>query len=237
MSTKIDIINKAYSRMRISGLTVNPSPEDVELALDRLEGIAASWADNYDIEYFFEENPEPTTPHTIPRKHWAAFETSLAMELLPDFGKEIPQQLMRLANAAYSRLTADYNRIKSVQYPTRQPIGSGTQRKFYRYTRFYKTDTQALAGAYQAITNEIQDFEEYFGDYLVYGETVASYTLTADDKLTVVSESLTSPTVSYRLQFDEASELQQVIITITTSTGRVETRKKQFVIQDADSSN
>lgn len=237
MSTKIDIINKAYARMRISGLTVNPTPEDIALALDRLESMAASWASKYDIDYDLEEVPQTTTPHMIPRRHWAAFETCLAMELIPDFGKEVPPQLMRLANAAYSRLTADYNRTKVVQYPQRQPLGSGTARKFFRYTTFYKTVGQPLAGAYMAFTDDIQDFEENFSDYLEFGETVASYVLTADSKLTVATESLSSPIVSYRLQFDEESELEEVIITITTSTGRKETRKKQFVIRDADSSN
>jgi hypothetical protein len=237
MSTKIDIINKAYARMRISGLTVEPTPEDTALALDRLESMAASWASRYDIDYDFEEVPQSTTPHMIPRRHWAAFETCLAMELIPDFGKEVPQQLARLANAAYSRLTADYHRTKIVQYPQRQPLGSGTARKFYRYTTFYKTSTQPLAGAYAAYTNDINDFEENFSDYLEYGEDISSYVLTADSKLTVLSESLATPVVSYQLRFDEASELEEVIITITTSTGRKETRKKQFVIRDADSAN
>ena len=35
MSTKIDIINGAYSRGVISGLTSQPTNEDVALALDR----------------------------------------------------------------------------------------------------------------------------------------------------------------------------------------------------------
>lgn len=224
--------------MRISGITVSPTPEDLELALDRLESMAEGWEDRYDTDYFFEEVPQSTTPHNVPRRHWAAYECCLAMELLPDFGKDIPAQLARLANAAYSRFTADYNRTKRVNYPQRQPLGSGTSRKFYRYTRFYKnTGGTANAGAYQAITGDIKDFEADFGDFLGYGETVTSYDLTADSKLTVVSESLSSPTVSYRLQFDEASPLEEVIITITTSTGQKETRKRQFVIQDADSSN
>ena len=39
MSLKIDHINGAYSQLRISGLTVNPTPENISNALDRFESM------------------------------------------------------------------------------------------------------------------------------------------------------------------------------------------------------
>ncbi len=36
---KVDILNDAYSKIRISGLTVTPTPPDLELSLNRLESM------------------------------------------------------------------------------------------------------------------------------------------------------------------------------------------------------
>ena len=44
MTTKADLINGAYSLMRISGITVDPSADDLALALERLEDMAEEFA-------------------------------------------------------------------------------------------------------------------------------------------------------------------------------------------------
>ena len=229
MSTKIDIINKAYSRLRISGITVIPSSEDVETALDRLESMAEGWQSKYNTDYYFEDSPQASTPHNIPRRHWAAYETALAMELIPDFGKEIPAQLMRLSNAAFSRLAAEYTRIKRVDAPSRQPVASNVS------TNVYYVDTDSASpNAYKAYTGEIKIFYEDFSSYLGYGETVSSYTIEETNNITISGDSLTGAVITYTVTFDNASELEEVVITITTSAGQKEIHKKQFVISDAN---
>ena len=103
MTTKIEIINKAYSQGRVSGLTVQPTPEDLSLALNRLESLAAEWADtNLCVGYNFEDSPLPNSLHNIPRKYWGAYESNLMMRLLADFGKEvIPAAIQNYRCSAY----------------------------------------------------------------------------------------------------------------------------------------
>jgi len=41
---KVDRLSAAYSKLRISGLTVDPNPSDLELALNELENMMAELA-------------------------------------------------------------------------------------------------------------------------------------------------------------------------------------------------
>jgi hypothetical protein len=139
---------------------------------------------------------------------------------------------MRSANAAFSRFTSEYNRIQRVNPPSRQPIG----------VTLYNTDVfvsdivsnAVFPGAYHAYTNEVKVFNEDFGSYLSFGETAASYTIDSTSGITVSGDSLTDAVVTYTATFDEASELEEVIITMTSSTGQKVIHKKQFVIEDAN---
>ena len=65
---KVNIISDAYSKLRISGLTVLPTPEDLELALSRLESMMAELdVRGISIGYNFEDNPDPNSLTNIPR--------------------------------------------------------------------------------------------------------------------------------------------------------------------------
>ena len=60
MKTKIELLDRAYSKLRISGITVNPTPGDVEIALDEMECMLAEWdLVNVCLGYQFEDEPEP----------------------------------------------------------------------------------------------------------------------------------------------------------------------------------
>jgi hypothetical protein len=57
---------------------------------------------------------------------------------------------------------------------------------------------------------DTDDFTESFISYLAAGETIASYVLTADTGLTVDSESLSTPIVSYRITADGNNGLKKL---------------------------
>lgn len=237
MTTKVDLINGAYSQMRISGLTVQPTPEDLSLALDRLESMMAEFfGRNICVNYNFEDTPDPNTDHNVDRKHWFSIETNLAMRTLADFGKEIPPTLLGYARAGYSFLSASTAPRKQVPYPHRQPRGSGSTLRFNRFQRYYRPQAEAPQSCESntMYVDDINDFVESFESYLKDPETVSSYTIEADTELTIVSSSLTSPNVDYQIRADEAGDLFQVKIIATTSLGRKETRIINFKILDAD---
>lgn len=246
MTTKIDFINSAYSRLRISGITVQPTPENVSLALSRLENMAAEWnSRNIVSGYAFEENPDTSTPHNVPREWWNAFESNLAVVLAPDFGKEASAGLQMEARGSYSTIVAQTAPIPQVQYPTRQPTGSGNSIRYNRFRRYYPRYAEAPIEP-ETVTmfiGDIDDFFEDYADYLNLGEDISSYTLTADSGLNVQTQSLSSPRVNYRIEAVEATSsedsdtVQAVKIIATTSTGRKLTKIRYFELINADSTS
>ena len=68
--TKGEIVNDAYSQMRISGITVNATPADVALAVGRLDDMMSEFdGRNMCVNYAFEDSPSPVTEHGVDRKH------------------------------------------------------------------------------------------------------------------------------------------------------------------------
>lgn len=237
MTTKNDFINAAYSRGRISGLTNQPTPEDVALALNRLENMAAEWDSlNICTGYTFEVNPDPSTPHNVSREYWNAYESNLAVWLLSDFGKEPTATLAAEQRKTLSQISARTAIQRETPYPTRQPIGSGNVLRIGRIGRFYRPEliSPISCETVYMIVGEINDFIEPFAAYLITSEDIASYTIEADDGLTIVSDSLTSPVIDYRIEAtgvaapDSSSGLQQVKIVMTTTAGRIATRIINF---------
>ena len=186
------------------------------------------------VGYNFEDEPDPNSNSGIKRGYRHAFETNLAVRLIPDFNKAVPPSLMGQASQSLSNLCARaaMQRVRGVQYPDRQPTGSGNNIRVGRWARFYSDPIQApLAPTTQRMfIGDEMDFREHFGSYLRGLEEVASYSIVVDSGLVVVSESLETPDVLYRIRATDPSgtsigNVVQVTIVATTDTGRVETRR------------
>lgn len=235
---KIDIINGAFSQMRISGITVDPSAEDLILALRRLESMAKElYGRNICTGYYFEEDPDINSPCGLDPKFWYSFECILGMRLLSDFGKGMKPDptLAKNASAQMSFLYANTANPRQIQPPSRQPVGAGN-RPIYGRQRFYTPVSEAPS---VCVTNrmyegDIDNFVEHFNSYLNDGEEIASYTIEADTGLTIVSDSDTSPDIDYQIQADgDAFGHLQVKIVMTTDAGRVVTRIIDFEVTES----
>ncbi len=217
--TKQDVILDAYSRLRISGLTVNPTPEDVTVGIERLESFMEMLeAKNLRLNYRFEEDPDPSTEHGVAKSHFNMMSTNLAVMLSDDFGKPIAPSLAGQARATLSNayaITASENARQTPQ-SNRMPIGSGN-RWWGRIQRYYPEADQADKYANKLVQGNSQDFEYDFSQYLVDGQTIDSFTIQVDTGLTVVSSTNNSTYISYRLMADSEAELgvKNGAITIT----------------------
>jgi hypothetical protein len=237
---KVDVIKEAYSKLRISGLTVNPTPQDLELALTRLENMVAEWfSRNIVINYNFEETPDPNTETGVIRSFQEAMSSCLALRCATDFGKEIPQSLFIQATSSMSNLSGRVamDRLNQVQYPTRQARGSGNTLRYNRWARFYRIWNPGPNNPAQKtmFIGDINDYIEHFDAYLKLNETIASYSIVTDPGLILVSDSNDNENVYYRIEASEPTGDNQtlsqlVTIIITSSDGRVETRQILFEI-------
>src|SRR5947208_1804089 len=113
---KVDRIVDAYSRLRISGLTVIPNPSDLELALNRLESMMAQYASRgIEVGYNFEEEPDPNSDLNVPIQFWDIISTNLATKLVPDFNKDAAPALFAEASQSLSQASAICARNKLQQ--------------------------------------------------------------------------------------------------------------------------
>ena len=236
MTTKIKTVNDAYSQLRISGLTSNPTPEDVEVALMRLENMMAELP--FSIGYNFEDEPEPNSLTNVARTYWQMMATNLAVRLIPDFNKVAPQALLMQASqslsAAISKVAAE--NIRHVPYPNRQPLGSGNDlRQSYSYRYFPPAGIAPNEpGTIRVRAGDINDHMYGFSAFLNAGEVIASFVVTPDSGLTLVSSSNTDISVLYRLKVEGSDvsigSLRRVKVAITTSDGRVSNEYVDFEV-------
>lgn len=228
---KIDIINDAYSQLRISGITVQPTPADVELALSRLESLAAELRSrNLDAGYMFEEVPDPNSPSGIPLEYKYAFSSYLALNLIPDFNKAVPQAFAMRVSAAMENLAARENNTRANVYPSRMALGTGNRRRYGDYWNYYSGDDRAPNNdeTNKMIVGDVDDYREDFSSFLEDGEDVASFTIQAGSGLTINSSSNDLASVSYRVTADSAKDAVKVIIVMTTTNTRIKTREIFF---------
>lgn len=229
---KADRIASAYSKLRISGLTVDPNSSDLELALNELENMMAELESRgMKMGYNFENEPDPNSDLGVPQQYWNMINCNLAVRLIADFNKQVPPQLMLQADQSMSNAAARCaaDRVRGVEYPARQPLGSGN-RWGERWTRFYDSFQQlppTTPGLLRIMQGETNDLEESFESYLRTDEVVTDYSVVSDSGLVVDNFSFSSPVLTYRLSAPinlSTSIWQQVKITITTDLGRVEVR-------------
>jgi len=246
LTTKVDIINNAYSQLRISGLTVNPTNEDLEVALDRLESMAAEFEDrNICVNYAFEDTPDLNTPHNIERKFWYSLESLLALRLMPDFGKgQQPDPLLiSAAQTGYSFLSANTAKLREIQHPARQPVGSKNRWARPTFGKFYQPVAEAPISC-KTITmyiDDVEDFVEHYDAWLNDGEVISSYTIEADTGLTVSGDTISDSEtdIEYTVTatgIDDSTDspLLRIKIVVTSDASRILTRIINFELKSSE---
>ena len=241
--TKGDLINSAFDLLRLRGVTLVPSSDDNKLAVRRLENMMTEFfGRDIDVGYYFEENPDSASNHNVPSKFWFALETNLAVRLIPDFGKIPDPALVAQANAGLSYLHSSTTVFPVSQNPQRMPRGSGNTQGLISVQNKYFVPAEIppiAASTIRMYIGDILDLEESFEDVVntVAGESIASYVITYDTGIVLVSDSLASNIISYRIQADgdnTTGTLYKLKIVATTSTGQVITRIKDFEFMESD---
>lgn len=233
---KSDIINGAFSKLRISGITVKPSPEELILGLRRLEGLALElYHKNIYTGYNFEDEPDLNSMSGITPDLWYAFESLLAVRLISDFGKgeRLDPMLLNSAGQQMSYLTklSVENNTRQVNFPSNHPRGSGNTR-FSLSNRYYSGGISVIINSSKVLNSgDINDFSERFDAYLRNDESISTYTIEADSNLTIQSHSLSGNSILYRLKAEKYSDgTSKVKIVIDTTLGRKLTKIIEYAI-------
>lgn len=235
--SKIETVNKAFQILRISGLTVKAVPEENDIALDELEGMMNEFqARNICSSYNFEDEPLPNSDGNIELAYQKAVEYNLAVRLSTYFGREPTQSMMRTAVASLSTWSSSSakDRISQIRYPNRQPTGSGQSFRVNNWRRYYRQESPAPneCATNSLKVDEINNFEYDFSQYL-NDETIASYTTKVDSGLNLLSNAVQGSKVVMSVKGVKVGA-QSILITITTSTGRVNPETVWFQVSEGN---
>lgn len=232
--TKGNVVSGAFSRIGISAITADLNPEDMALGLTRLEDMAHEFnSRNMDANYNFTTIPDPNDEIGVFPEFKEAYETLLAVRLAPDFELQPNALLVRQSDQAVSNLSARTAQNRQTNYPNRQPRGSGNTLRYFPWSRFYRNPNRAPITAPILRIGNVNDYVESWASYLQESETITAHEITPDEGLVVVSSSIDNTDIRFRLRADEDDESDvlgavQVDIEITTSTGRINSRRVYF---------
>jgi len=139
MITKGDLVNGALALMRISGLTRQPTPEDLQTGLEVADDYAAELSVMMPIPYLQPDEygqSEPSDDSGLTVQMAGPFKKLLVGQLLGFYGKDIPPSVGITATQGLKALEYLLVTVADAENPPTLPVGSGNEltvsnRRFY----------------------------------------------------------------------------------------------------------
>ena len=205
MPNKIDLVLGAYKLIRISGLTSQAIPEEIEIGLQSADDLAGELSSTLNTGYI-----QPVDYGTSDANDYSgltsqtagAFKKLLALELVNYFGKVVPMSLQRNADNGMRSLEQLLVNVMPSQNPGTLPFGSGNDYD-YRSDRFYP-EPISDDGAIYKNTSDIFQLPIDWAAWLAGLYTLSTVTYEADASIVLTSEaiedSISVVTVSFTKQ-------------------------------------
>ena len=203
--TKGALINGAYALMRISGLTVDPSPENIEVGLQVADDYAAELKPMIDLNW---QQPsdyglsDPADNSGLSVSMAGPFKKLLVLELCGYFGKEIPGSVMATAAAGMRHLEQLLITVPLASNPSTLPFGSGNEDN-YLDQRFYRASPDNT-GARYVMADDVLNFSVDFTQdpNWLLDDVLDTVTWEADSGIALASESNTDTVATAELTFN-----------------------------------
>ena len=236
MISKGSLISGTYTLMRISGLTVNPSPSDDELALTvaddyaaelREEGLDLGW--QYPSTY---GQSDPADTSGISLGMAGPFKKLLFIQICSAFGKDVPMAVAATAAQGMKALEHLLVNVPDAQNPSTLPIGSGNEYD-YRDRNFYNEPPNNRDAEY-VFKDDILNYSHDFSAWLVDETLVSIEWSTEGSGISIGLDTFTDTVATAELTFSQiGGYFVTISATKTNSTDRL-TVKKNFIINDPD---
>lgn len=222
---KIDHVRKAYERLVISGITSVPSPREMSMGLERQEDMMYELhSRNICSSWVFEDQPSPNTDSGLDPAFNFAVETNLAVRLCDIFGKEPTMQLTKSASSSLSNWSARSSKTNMIDYPDRQPRGSGNTFRMPRWARYYRIQGN-IPTSCDSINLKVGQKDTYFIDfsnYLMAGSEINDYKV--DMKYATGVELIESVKDNSGIILNLKGKKEgsnRIVVTVDTTAGRI----------------
>jgi len=235
MILKIDIVLAAYEELRISGLTSQPTPGEIETAVRRLDNMILGWKNKNLCPSYIRSTSysdiDPNQDSGINDVDMFAIVANLAKNLCAMFGKVCPMQTMIDAKEGYDNLFSAV--VPERENDPYMPKGSGRPfgNTFAHRFKFLNNDKSAPGNCdtFYIKVGEIGNYPHSFVHYLneVTGDTISSYTVEDGRGVSVLSHSESGGVVTLQAEGLTVG-FAPIKITVTTSSGRVNPETVNF---------
>lgn len=142
MATKLVIVQRALGKIGLSAYVFNPSPIQLQDALDQLDQLAAEW-DGIGIRKGYRIGGTLADESGLPDTAINGYACGLALALAPNYGKQISPNLQVSAARSFNALLTTNNSIPQMPMPSRMPIGTGNNLGV-RMPAYYTEQSTAL---------------------------------------------------------------------------------------------
>jgi len=229
MKTKGEHVNSALRKLRISGITVDPSGSDLTDSLEELEDMVHEYNGTIKTNYNFETSINASTLSGIDDEFNDAIAWSLALRLTDMFGKQPTQNMSGRAASSMQNWRARTSKTSQIAPPRTMPVGSGNQLIGLDTNNFYYAETAPVtAQTIYASVGDIVD-GQFSLDTWLNGLTITSQVTTVSTGATLVSSSFLDSIVSFRASLQTAGFINVCSI-VTRDDGLVTTVNTTIVV-------
>lgn len=226
MPNKIDIVNGCYQLIRISGLTSKAIPEEIEIAIQVLDDLAAELSSTLDTGYIQPVEygmSDPNDYSGLTSELAGPMKKLLAAEIVNYFGKQITPSLAAIADNGMRSMEQLLVNVKPSQNPATLPIGSGNEWD-YRSDKFYPEPNNDDGATNHYETDVFQlniDWSSYVED-----DTLASVTYDADSGIVLTNETIVDEISAVTVSF---SHVGQFTLCVTAEKGNGEKKTERYI--------
>jgi hypothetical protein len=227
MILKIDIVLAAYEELRISGLTSEPNPREIESAVRRLDNMILGWKNkNLCPSYIRSESYSDIDPNQdsgLNDTDMFAIVANLAKNLCALFGKVCHMQTLIDAKEGYDNLfSAIVPERESDPY---MPLGSGRPfgNTFAHRFKYQSNDKNAPDNCetFDLLVGQTDFFSVDFNRYLLDGNTIDSFTIDDGQGVEVIESTEVDGFINFEAKGLTAGFAPIKITVTSTPSGRI----------------
>lgn len=226
MILKIDIVLAAYEELRISGLTSEPNPREIESAVRRLDNMILGWKNKNLCPSYIRSvsysDIDPNQDSGLNDTDMFAIVANLAKNLCALFGKMCHQQTLIDAKEGYDNLFSAI--IPERESDPYMPKGTGRPfgNTFAHRWKYQSNDKNAPddCDTFDLIVGQIDAFSVDFNSYLLDGNTIDSFTIEDGQGVEVLTSQEADGFISFEAKGLTAGFAPIKITVISTPSGR-----------------
>ena len=235
--TKGAIVSAAFRKATISGITTQPTGDELAGAVETLEDMMNELkATNACLPYNYEDEPCLSSESNLPSQWHHAVQSRLALLLCSDFGLQPSPTLAGQARAAWTSMIGKLTKPNHIGQTRRMPRGSGNTFRAPLWVHYYQSETKAPidCDTIKIKVGETYPLDVNFDGWLADGETIQSYTIMDNTGGVTIAQSQLSEDIQAVeiVAVGKSAGANSIVVNVTTTLQREYPEKVWFEVSE-----